>query len=71
MSLWGLRLEICQNFDQYANIRPIRLLPGVESPLRRATAETMDWVVVRENTEGEYAGIGGRNLAGRGRGDVN
>jgi tartrate dehydrogenase/decarboxylase/D-malate dehydrogenase len=68
VSLWGLRLEICQNFDQYANIRPIRLLPGVESPLRRATAETMDWVVVRENTEGEYAGIGGRNLAGRGRG---
>jgi tartrate dehydrogenase/decarboxylase / D-malate dehydrogenase len=68
VSLWGLRLEICQNFDQYANIRPVRLLPGVESPLRRATAETMDWVVVRENTEGEYAGIGGRNLSGRGRG---
>ena len=68
VSLWGLRLAICQGFDQYVNIRPIRLLPGVESPLRRATAETMDWVVVRENTEGEYAGIGGRNLASRGRG---
>src|SRR5919202_3842029 len=68
VSLWGLRLAICQGFDQYANIRPIRLLPGVPSPLRDATAENMDWVVVRENTEGEYAGIGGRNLAGRGRG---
>jgi tartrate dehydrogenase/decarboxylase/D-malate dehydrogenase len=68
ISLWGLRLAICQGFDQYANIRPIRLLPGVPSPLRDATAENMDWVVVRENTEGEYAGIGGRNLAGRGAG---
>jgi tartrate dehydrogenase/decarboxylase/D-malate dehydrogenase len=61
-------LEICQGFDQYANVRPVRLLPGVPSPLRNATAETMDWVVVRENTEGEYAGIGGRNLASRGPG---
>jgi tartrate dehydrogenase/decarboxylase / D-malate dehydrogenase len=68
VSLWGLRLAICQGFDQYANIRPIRLLPGVPIPLRDATAESMDWVVVRENTEGEYAGIGGRNLAGRGQG---
>jgi tartrate dehydrogenase/decarboxylase / D-malate dehydrogenase len=68
ISLWGLRLAICQGFDQYANIRPVRLLPGVSSPLRNASAETMDWVVVRENTEGEYAGIGGRNLASRGPG---
>jgi tartrate dehydrogenase/decarboxylase/D-malate dehydrogenase len=68
VSLWGLRLAICQGFDQYANIRPVRLLPGVPSPLRNATAETMNWVVVRENTEGEYAGIGGRNLASRGPG---
>jgi tartrate dehydrogenase/decarboxylase/D-malate dehydrogenase len=68
VSLWGLRLAICQGFDQYVNIRPIQLLPGVNSPLRSATRETMDWVVVRENSEGEYAGIGGRNLAGRGRG---
>ncbi len=66
ISLWGLRLAICQGFDQYACIRPVRLLPGVPSPLRAATAETVDWVVVRENSEGEYAGIGGRNLAGRG-----
>src|SRR5438067_2850851 len=68
VSLWGLRLAICQGFDQYANIRPVRLLPGVASPLRNATAETVDWVVVRENTEGEYAGIGGRNLSARGPG---
>jgi tartrate dehydrogenase/decarboxylase / D-malate dehydrogenase len=68
VSLWGLRLAICQGFDQYANIRPVRLLAGVPSPLRNATADTMDWVVVRENTEGEYAGIGGRNLASRGAG---
>ncbi len=66
VSLWGLRLAICQGFDQYACIRPVRLLPGVPSPLRNATADTVDWVVVRENSEGEYAGLGGRNLAGRG-----
>src|SRR5680860_468939 len=65
VSLWGLRLAICQGFDQYACIRPVRLLPGITSPLRHATEETMDWVVVRENSEGEYAGVGGRNLAGR------
>jgi tartrate dehydrogenase/decarboxylase / D-malate dehydrogenase len=68
VSLWGLRLAICQGFDQYANIRPVRLLPGVPSPLKNATAETMDWVVVRENSEGEYAGIGGRNFSARGVG---
>lgn len=68
ISLWGLRLAICQGFDQYVNIRPVRLLPGVQSPLRGATAEAMDWVVVRENSEGEYAGIGGRNLQARGPG---
>ena len=66
ISLWGLRLAICQGFDQYACIRPVQLLPGITSPLRNATEESLDWVVVRENSEGEYAGIGGRNLAGRG-----
>ncbi len=66
VSLWGLRLAICQGFDQYACVRPVRLLPGVPSPLSAATPATVDWVVVRENSEGEYAGIGGRNLAGRG-----
>ena len=58
VSLWGLRLPICQGFDQYANVRPARALPGVKSPL--ANAKDIDWIVVRENTEGEYAGMGGR-----------
>jgi tartrate dehydrogenase/decarboxylase/D-malate dehydrogenase len=60
VTLWGLRLAICQGFDQYANVRPARLLPGVVSPLRGVEAGELDWVVVRENTEGEYAGTGGR-----------
>ena len=68
VSLWGLRLAICQGFDQYVCLRPVRLLPGVESPLRNATPENMDWIVVRENSEGEYAGVGGRNFASRGPG---
>jgi tartrate dehydrogenase/decarboxylase / D-malate dehydrogenase len=58
VSLWGLRLPIAQGFDQYANVRPARVLPGVESPLRNG--EDIDWVIVRENSEGEYAGHGGR-----------
>ncbi len=66
VSLWGLRLAICQGFDQYACVRPIRLLPGVPSPLREADPRRFDWVVVRENSEGEYAGFGGRNFQGRG-----
>ena len=60
ISLWGLRLAICQGFDQYANIRPARILPGIASPLRGKTAGDLDWVIVRENSEGEYAGVGGR-----------
>ncbi|MEJ2173760.1 MAG: tartrate dehydrogenase [bacterium] len=58
ISLWGLRLPICQGFDQYANVRPARVLPGVESPLRDGAA--LDWVIIRENSEGEYSGSGGR-----------
>jgi len=58
VSLWGLRLAICQSFDQYANVRPARLLRGVTSPL--ASGAAIDWVIVRENSEGEYAGNGGR-----------
>ena len=58
VSLWGLRLPICQGFDQYANVRPTRVLPGVKSPL--TNGKDIDWVVVRENSEGEYAGMGGR-----------
>jgi tartrate dehydrogenase/decarboxylase/D-malate dehydrogenase len=71
ISLWGLRLAICQGFDQYVCLRPVRLLPGIASPLKAATPETVDWVVVRENSEGEYAGAGGRAFAGRaGNGEV-
>ncbi len=69
ISLWGLRLTICQNFDQWANIRPVHFHEGVVSPLRKADDTELDWVVVRENSEGEYAGLGGRNLAGRGPGN--
>src|SRR5436190_20821869 len=58
LSLWGLRLPICQGFDQYANVRPARVLPGITSPLR--DGQDIDWVVIRENTEGEYSGHGGR-----------
>ncbi|MDC5696817.1 tartrate dehydrogenase [Intrasporangium calvum] len=69
VSLWGLRLNITQNFDQWANVRPVTFLPGVTSPLRKAAEVELDWVVVRENSEGEYAGLGGRNLSGRGPGN--
>ena len=58
VSLWGLRLPIAQGFDQYANVRPARLLPGVTSPL--SNGADIDWVIIRENSEGEYAGHGGR-----------
>ncbi len=60
VTLWGLRLAICQPLDQYANVRPTRILPGISSPLRAATADNLDWIIVRENSEGEYAGNGGR-----------
>jgi tartrate dehydrogenase/decarboxylase / D-malate dehydrogenase len=60
ITLWGLRLKICQGFDQYANVRPTRILPGIDAPLKRCTPKDLDWVIVRENSEGEYAGIGGR-----------
>jgi tartrate dehydrogenase/decarboxylase/D-malate dehydrogenase len=69
VSLWGLRLHIAQNFDLWANVRPVTFLPGVQSPLRKADHTELDWVVIRENSEGEYAGLGGRNLAGRGPGN--
>ncbi|MGH9599837.1 MAG: tartrate dehydrogenase [Terracidiphilus sp.] len=60
ITLWGLRLKICQRLDQYANVRPARILPGIDAPLKRCRAEDLDWVIVRENTEGEYSGAGGR-----------
>ena len=60
ITLWGLRLPICQGFDQYANVRPTKILPGIKSPLRDVGEGDLDWVIVRENSEGEYAGAGGR-----------
>lgn len=60
ITLWGLRLPICQGFDQYANVRPTRILPGIPSPLREKGPGDLDWVIVRENSEGEYSGAGGR-----------
>jgi tartrate dehydrogenase/decarboxylase/D-malate dehydrogenase len=60
ITLWGLRLKICQGLDQYANVRPTRILPGIDAPLKRCGPQDLDWVIVRENTEGEYAGVGGR-----------
>jgi tartrate dehydrogenase/decarboxylase / D-malate dehydrogenase len=64
ISLWGLRLPICQGFDQYANVRPTRILPGLVSPLRDVGPKELDWVIIRENSEGEYAGSGGRVHSG-------
>ncbi|MHC9035004.1 tartrate dehydrogenase [Cobetia marina] len=58
ISLWDLRLKICQGFDQYANVRPARVFPGITSRLQQA--EDIDWVIIRENSEGEYSGNGGR-----------
>jgi tartrate dehydrogenase/decarboxylase / D-malate dehydrogenase len=60
ITLWGLRLKICQGFDQYANVRPTRILPGIDAPLKRCTPQDLNWVIVRENSEGEYSGVGGR-----------
>lgn len=65
VTLWGLRLAICQGFDQWANVRPARLLPGVRGPLRDKGPEDFNIIVVRENSEGEYAGAGGRIRRGR------
>ena len=64
VSLWGLRLAICQPLQQYANVRPTRVLRGVSSPLTACQpphGKKLDWVIVRENSEGEYAGQGGRS----------
>jgi tartrate dehydrogenase/decarboxylase/D-malate dehydrogenase len=60
ITLWGLRLPICQGFDQYANVRPTRILPGIKAPLAGVGPGDLDWVIVRENSEGEYSGNGGR-----------
>lgn len=71
VSLWGLRIAICQGFDQWANIRPVNMLPNVKSPIVDAHERNLDWIVIRENSEGEYSGFGGRNFSGReGLGEV-
>jgi tartrate dehydrogenase/decarboxylase / D-malate dehydrogenase len=67
VSLWGLLIPIRRRFDQYVNLRPVRLLPGIRSPLAHRTAKDIDFVVVRENSEGEYSEIGGRLYAGTDR----
>lgn len=64
ITLWGLRLPICQGFDQYANVRPTKIIPGIASPLRGVEVGDLDWIIVRENSEGEYSGHGGRSHKG-------
>lgn len=64
VSLWGLLLPIRKGFQQYANLRPVKLLKGVQSPLVGKGPEDIDFWFVRENTEGEYSGVGGRVQVG-------
>ncbi|MET1083419.1 MAG: tartrate dehydrogenase [Burkholderiales bacterium] len=64
ISLWGLLIPIRRAFQQYANIRPVRLMPGIESPLRGREPGDIDFIVVRENNEGEYSAVGGRMFEG-------
>ena len=64
ISLWGLLIPLRRELDQYANVRPVRLLRGIRSPLEGRGAEDIDFVVVRENVEGEYSEVGGRIYEG-------
>src|SRR6478609_9627272 len=64
VSLWGLLIPIRRGFQQYVNLRPVRLLRGVESPLRDRDPGSIDIAIVRENTEGEYSSVGGRSFEG-------
>ncbi|WP_153396936.1 tartrate dehydrogenase [Ornithinicoccus halotolerans] len=64
VSLWGLLIPIRRHFDQYVNLRPVRLLPGLTSPLRTVPEDGLDFLVVRENSEGEYSEAGGRMFRG-------
>ena len=65
VTLWGLLLPIRQGFDQYVNLRPLKLLEGVETPLKGKHSCDLDMVCMRENSEGEYSGIGGRVHKGK------
>ena len=67
VSLWGSLLKFRRSFDQYVNLRPVRLMPGVKSPLADRKPGDIDFYVVRENTEGEYSSIGGRIFEGTAR----
>ena len=64
VSLWGLLIPLRRGFDQYVNLRPCKLMPGVRTPLANRTEEDIDFYVVRENTEGEYSSVGGRMFEG-------
>src|SRR5262245_32113980 len=64
IAVWELLLPLRQRFQQYVNLRPMRLLPGLTSPLANRTPADIDMVCVRENSEGEYSGLGGRIHAG-------
>src|SRR5579864_3582970 len=64
ISLWGLLIPIRRSFEQYVNLRPVRMLRGIESPLKNAQPGKIDFCVVRENNEGEYSNIGGRIFDG-------
>src|SRR5215471_2169904 len=64
VSLWGSLIMMRREFDQYANLRPVRLMPGVPCPLANRKPGDIDFFVVRENTEGEYSSIGGRIFPG-------
>ncbi|WP_158887042.1 tartrate dehydrogenase [Amycolatopsis anabasis] len=65
VSLWGLLIPVRRAFAQYVNLRPVRLLPGTTSALAGRSAEDLEMVIVRENSEGEYSAIGGRHNSGR------
>ena len=67
VSLWGSLIPMRREFDQYVNLRPARLMPGVRSPLADRAHGDIDMVIVRENTEGEYSSVGGRMFAGTDR----
>ena len=67
ISLWGSLLKFRREFDQYVNLRPVRLMPGVPSPLANRKPGDIDFYVVRENTEGEYSSVGGRMFEGTDR----
>src|SRR5712672_1367787 len=64
ISLWGLLIPIRRQFRQYANLRPVRLMPGIESPLKNRVPGEIDFLIVRENNEGEYSSVGGRIYEG-------